>query len=442
MLTYISPAMDKVSDSSAIQDAIKKATDTGINCVVIPKKKSPQGFTHWEIDKTILLPSDITIILDGCHLRLKDGVYENIFRNDNLYKTDTYTIDKEQTNIRIIGRGDAVLDGGNHNGLTEAVSCQNGMPHIRNNTLILLHNVNGYVLEGFKLINQRWWAINQIFCRNGRLSHLSFFNGIHHPNQDGINLRIGCNNILIEDITGVTGDDTVALSAFAKGMDNPLAVEGKDIDIHDIIIRDIRASTRQTIVAMRNNDGAKLYRVVVENVFDVPSKYTPWGVVKIGENNYYAERSSILGETREITVRNIHSCGAGCIFLGASLQDSHISDIYASGGTMHAVSTFLPEMVFSENNCSICGGIDMKNVVIENVFYSGTADYCDDPGDGSYKNRYTYPDIPFDGCALDFRCMRKDDRLQNVVFRNIFCDTPSKLATHNSSIKLNIRTDI
>ena len=433
MAEYIIPVMDAQSDSSAIQDAIKTAISTGVNCVLIPKKENSQ---YWEIDKTVLLPSNITIILDDCHLRLKDGVFENIFRNENMYKEDTYTLDGEQDNIHIIGRGSAVLDGGNPNGLTEATSEKNGMPHVRNNNLILLHNVSNYVLEGFKLINQRWWAINQLFCRNGRLSHLSFFNGKLQHNQDGINLRVGCNNILIEDITGRTGDDTIALSAFPKGKDIQFKVEGKDADIHDVIIRDIRASTRQTIVAMRNNDGAQLYRIVVENVFDVtPSEYTPWGVVKIGENNYYRERSSILGETREITLRNIHSQGAGCIFLGASLQDSSISNVYASGGTMHAISTFLPEMVFAENNCSICGGIDMKNVIIENVFYNGSAAYCDDMGDGSYKNRYTYPGKPFSGCALDFRCMRAGDRLQNVIFRNIFTDSKERLTALASNME-------
>jgi len=439
MLPYIIPAMDAASDSDAIQSAIRQAVESGCNRVLIPKKKTSQGFTQWEIDRAILLPSNITILLDDCHLRLKDGVYENMFRNENMYQTDTYTLEQEQHNIYILGRGRAVLDGGKANGLTEATSNKNGLPHIRNNNLILLHNVRDYVLEGFQMINQRHWAVNQLFCRNGRLSHLSFFNGETRPNQDGINLRIGCNNILVEDITGRTGDDTVALSAFPKGSDGQFAVRGKDGDIHDVIIRDVRASTRQTIVALRNNDGAQLYRVVIENVFDMPSDYVPWGVVKVGENNYYRERSSILGETREITIRNVRSRGAGCVFLGASLQNSHISDVYASGGTMHAISTYLPEMVFPENNCVICGGVSMENVCIENVYYQGTAAYCDDPGDGSYQNRYTDPGLPFKGCALDFRRMRPTDRLDHVVFRHIFADTPDRRCLHHPDFPLEIQ---
>ena len=76
MLPYICPAMDTASDSAAIQTAISQAVAIGVNRVLIPKKKTRQGFTHWEIDKTILLPSNITILLDNCHLRLKDGVFE------------------------------------------------------------------------------------------------------------------------------------------------------------------------------------------------------------------------------------------------------------------------------------------------------------------------------------------------------------------------------
>ena len=81
MLPYIIPAMDAASDSDAIQSAIRQAVESGCNRVLIPKKKTSRGFTHWEIDRAILLPSNITILLDDCHLRLKDGVYENMFRH-------------------------------------------------------------------------------------------------------------------------------------------------------------------------------------------------------------------------------------------------------------------------------------------------------------------------------------------------------------------------
>ena len=38
----------------------------------------------WEIEQAIVLPSDFTLVLDGCHLRMKDGVMCNMFNNEHI----------------------------------------------------------------------------------------------------------------------------------------------------------------------------------------------------------------------------------------------------------------------------------------------------------------------------------------------------------------------
>ncbi len=269
----------------------------------------------------------------------------------------------------------------------------------------------------------RYWAINQIACRHGYLAHLNFNAGKHYRNQDGINLRIGCSDILIEHITGHTGDDVVALTALPKCSDGQLAVEG-DMDIHDVTIRDVRANTKQSIVALRNHDGAKMYRVQIEDITDIGSPYYPWGVVRLGENNYFRERESALGETYEITVKGVYSRARGTVFLGASLMDSHISDVHAGGGAMHAVSTFYTTTTDSETGCRRVGGVTMKNVVIDNIYYSAVPAFCND-------SSMTYAEEEYHGCALDLRCMREDiDRLENVVVRNVFTNGAPKLLIH------------
>ena len=327
------------SDSRSIQNAVNAAENGPCRTVIIPRRNERTGLDEWMIDKTILLPSDITVILDDCHLTLVEGVYENIFRNKNMYTEISLKPEGKQRGIRIIGRGEAVLDGGKGNDLRESTSRKDGRPHVRFNNFVLLNNVHDYVLENFKCVNMRWWAINQIACKHGRLSNLSFFNGDIIPNQDGINCRLGCSDIIIENITGRTGDDTVALSAFALGTDRLLVPEDGDIDIHDITIRNVRANTRQTIVALRNTDGAKMYRISIENISDSDAGYKPWGVVRIGENNYFRERNSLLGETYGITVRGVRSLARGTVYLGGTLKDSHISDVYAEGTSLYAVST-------------------------------------------------------------------------------------------------------
>ena len=418
-------------DSESIQNAVNAVGNGGVRTVVIPRRCERTGKDEWIITKSILLPSDITVLLDDCHLTLAEGVYENIFRNKNMYTDISLTADGVQRGIRIIGRGEAVLDGGKGNDLSQKTSCVDGRPHVRFNNFVLLHHVEDYVLENFKCVNMRWWAINQICCCHGRLSNLSFFNGEKIPNQDGINLRIGCSDILIENITGRTGDDVVALTALPLGTDKDLLTEDGDIDIHDVTIRNVRAHTRQSVVALRNQDGSKLYRISIENISDVGGEYGPWGVVRIGENNYFRERPSVLGETYEINVRGVYSLCRGTVFVNATLKDSSIRDVYAGGTSMSAISTFRTPGK-SWVGCMIEGGVTMQNVLFENIHYNGTAEHLD-------EHKLNTPGTEYPGCALDFRCMRESDTLDRVVFRDIFTRAGVPIDITNEKFKLDIR---
>ena len=38
---------------------------------------------NWIIDSEIRIPGDFTLILDGCHLKMADGCYSNLFVNEH-----------------------------------------------------------------------------------------------------------------------------------------------------------------------------------------------------------------------------------------------------------------------------------------------------------------------------------------------------------------------
>ena len=78
------------------------------------------------IDTAILIPSNFTLILADCHLRLAEGVYSNMFVNEHHDTALGKTTDGTDTNISIIGRGKAILDGGEYNGLSERNHMQDG----------------------------------------------------------------------------------------------------------------------------------------------------------------------------------------------------------------------------------------------------------------------------------------------------------------------------
>lgn len=402
------------SDSESIQNAINAAEQGHIKTVCIPRFCERTGENEWIIDKSILLPSNVTIILDDCHLTLKEGVYENIFRNKNLYTDVSLKQEGKQTGIRIIGFGNAILDGGKGNDLTEATSLKDGRPSIRFNNFILLHNVDDYVIENITCKNMRWWAINQICCTNGRLENIRFFNGNLIRNQDGIDLRIGCSNIYINNVSGRCGDDVIALSAFAGSKEREkFLVDDMTPDIHDVTIKNVCADTNYSLVALRNTDGAKIYRVLIENIKDPGGIYGPRSVVRIGENLYYKERTSIIGETYDIRVKGVYSLNRATVIIGGALSDSHISDVYARGTSMSAISTYAIHRFLEQKQLYAWGGATLENVIFDNIHYNGTAGHCDE----EWMNE---PGTQFGGCALDFRRMREEDYFKNVVFRDVF----------------------
>ena len=209
-----------------IDAEIKKAIEDGCRTAVITG--------YWEIERAVRLPSNITLILENCHLRMADGVYSNMFLNEH-YNTDLgRTLEGADRNINIKGRGMAIIDGGSFNGLTERTANKNGLPSMWNNNPLIFANVDGFSISDLKVINQRWWALTFVFSRNGYVGNIDFCscdtaideNGKEYhcldfdkyeevlvKNSDGIDLRVGCHDIRIENITGFIEDDTVALTA-------------------------------------------------------------------------------------------------------------------------------------------------------------------------------------------------------------------------------------
>ena len=179
----------------------------------------------WEIERAIRLPSNFTLILEDCHLRMADGSYSNMFVNQNHDTELGRTVAGTDRNISIWGRGRAILDGGKYNGLSEKNHSQNGLPPIWKNNILLFTNVDGFKVSDISCRNQRWWALNFVYCSNGYLGNIDFcandtaidengneYHGLIRDryaevlvkNADGIDLRQGCHDILIENITGFT----------------------------------------------------------------------------------------------------------------------------------------------------------------------------------------------------------------------------------------------
>lgn len=74
------------------------------------RKAVVTGF--WDIDRAVRIPSDFTLILDGCHLKMADGSFDNMFVNLNHDTEIGRTLAGTDRNIEIVGKNGAILDGG------------------------------------------------------------------------------------------------------------------------------------------------------------------------------------------------------------------------------------------------------------------------------------------------------------------------------------------
>ena len=308
-----------------------------------------------EIARAVRLPSNFTLILENCHLRMADGVYSNMFVNAHHGTDIGKTVDGTDRNISIIGKGVAILDGGTYNGLSEKTSRTNGLPHISKNNLLLFTNVDGFTVKNIACHNQRWWALNFIYCCNGHLADIDFrssdlaidengneYHGLFRDryrdvvvkNSDGIDLRQGCHDVLIENLTGFTEDDTVALTNLNGTMEQEYRVEGLPSDICNVTIRNIRASAYCSIVRLLNQGVLKLHDVSIENVQDTslecPHLDRGRYCVRVGDGKHlYGERHSTAEETYNISIKNICGRGQAVLHLAGAIGNLTIENAVA-----------------------------------------------------------------------------------------------------------------
>lgn len=243
------------TDDERLEAAIRERNG---NIVVIPRRISdiePER-TWWLLDRAILLPSNTTVVLQDCKIKLSDRCRDNFFRSANC---GLGIVDPEPAeNIHIKGIGCCVLEGADHPRSTGDGSKLLACPCPRNfsgspnptfedlhahtygtdalvkgespkgdwrNVGILMAKVSHFSIENIRIVEQHGWAISLEDCSFGDVRHIDFsasqkriIDGAEHnvENQDGVNLRNGCHDITVFDITGNTGDDVIALTAIAS----------------------------------------------------------------------------------------------------------------------------------------------------------------------------------------------------------------------------------
>ncbi len=334
---------------------------TGIIAEAMSKGENSAIVTgNWEIAKAVRLPSNFTLYLRDCHLRQQDGCFDNVFVNEHHETEAGKTLQGRDRNISIIGNGNAVIDGGKYNGLSERNTMKDGRPPIWKNNLILFTNVERFEICGISCRNQRWWAMNFIYCAHGRLHDIDFlsndtgidengneYHGLKNSkyeeilvrNSDGIDLRIGCHDISIENITGFTQDDTVAMTALVGYKVIPFVMEGLSKEIRRISVRHVHSAALCSNVRVLTQGDVAVHDILIEDVQDTSlgSPHMDRGGygVRIGDTYMFGDRHSTADETYNITVRGVRSRAQYAIKLAGAMKNIVVENVEVFDGAQY-----------------------------------------------------------------------------------------------------------
>ena len=379
------------SDSQMIQKAIDEAVRTGCGNVVIPSFNQRTGRCLWVIEESILLPSHITVTLDNAHLRMADGVVCQMFRNANAFEEIGRGPDGIQEDIVLRGVGRAVLDGGKHNGVREKNWRKEGLPHIVNNLTVYLHHVKNFRIEHLTVRDQRWWGITLCFSWDGVISDIHFEIGdksvresLTHPwrNQDGIDLRVGCHDIQIMNLTGETCDDVVALTALAirpGSFELNHSCDHLSFDIYNVIIQNVTARNNHcALVRLLCHYRRRIHDITIDGITDTtpPAEdlIRTASCVKIGENDYCDDPSVRCRpeEMRDIFVSNVHSAALAGVVLNSAAQNVVIRNLSVSERGTNAIAVTQIKAGRHVKTQDPSQATRLVNVLADSIFWNST----------------------------------------------------------------------
>ena len=415
MQEYISPnevSLFGKNDSETIQNAIAAAVKDGCRKIIIPRYNARTDRAEWRIPECIMLPSDFTVILDNCYMVQETGFFDNMFRNEHCLDN---TVTDE--NITVTGEGNAVLDGGKHNGLYEKTAGKCGLPSIYFNAMFHWYGVKGLKIENLNIRNQRWCSMVHLFCSDADIKNINFNAIPIAPDGRGMDFRMGCENIRLENITGRTGDDFVSFVAVAAE-EQTRKQESACGDIGFAKLKNLLSDpSTHFCVRITNHDGYKIHDIDIDTVLEVSElhkKIRVASTVGIGSPIFVYKSHCKKGDDYNITVKNITARGKEAVTLNNTLKDSVISNIHTFDTNVNAVGVGYNANLNETN---------LENVTIENVFFGAKQqEVC--------CSRQLDP-TEYTGSVFDFRFVSGF-----VTLRDVFIDKVGKAITAYGGVKV------
>jgi polygalacturonase len=330
--------------------------ELGLDTVTVPNTNV------WTITESVILASNTTLFLNNSKLKLADGIFDTIIRNEGI------VVDKSNpngfalelcrnSNIKIIGSGidTASIEGPDipftapHPVLGGEPSPWTGDFYGWRTVSILLANCKNYEIGGFSMSKTTCWAISQEHgCEDMYIHDIDFNTNV--KNGDGIDFRKGCRDGRVENITGSCGDDVVACTAVLGSSNRkpkkekayPMQVGGRTKSslgntIENIEIKNIHASSPHHVIICLVAGGATMRNISASNIED---NMTQSAVNIVSVYTGYGETAQ-MGDIKDIHMKNIISNNSPvALKINTPLLDSSFENVVQkkTGGSQYEIT--------------------------------------------------------------------------------------------------------
>lgn len=301
-----------------IQNTLNMTVSDHQKIVVIP-----QG--SYTIDKTLKIPSDTTLVLNGAKLTMADGVNERIITNSDFVNGNQ--------NIFIFGFGDAELNGNRAGQVLPSTPYKNIGVHF--------YKVNHFGISGITVASTMRWALVPEASTDGAINDVTF-NLEGYQNQDGVHILGPSHNIQVTHIRGTFGDDACVANArpstgglgiyqgYGKGGDvtgitfDGIQVKGTSMDgkSHTSILRTSSGGSNVVSgIVLKNATGEGILSVARLGGDDITTVNTQRDItidtvhVISGYNDQFGQGVHVLRDVGNLKIHNITTATGGRMVL-------------------------------------------------------------------------------------------------------------------------------
>lgn len=384
------------ADGECGGDKIQKAIETALSergndeKIILVSSEGPDS-GKWILKNSIKIPSNTTLLLEDCYIFLKDNAKDNLITNAD-HKNGN-------ENINIIGIGRPVLDGNASN------QGRKGR-FDRNRYMLGLHfnKVKNILIKNIKIGPTTAYAISLENVENVEISDIYLNQDGKLPNQDGINVGGPAKNIVIKNIYGNSGDDSVAIGALLKITDKEniwrtFFNQGEGGDVENIIIQNVRTRVLEAgnNIRLLCGDGRKLRNIRINGVSPLPENKAD-SLILFGNAKTYTKKFPKPEDFTDIYVSDIHGFWNKrfVIWIDSPVGNLQFSEVSINGEWENAV--FIEKGNYIKNlniTCLMVSGkgkngfkIDgiVENFVISNATVEDVEYFLS--GDGEIKSSF------------------------------------------------------